>query len=299
VLQEDAAIEIDICICTFHRISIEKTLCSIAQQDFNLSNVRVIIADNAAVCVIGPWIAELAERLQLNIVLIHAPERNISIARNACLDASTAPLIAFIDDDEWAERTWLSNLVRRLQETQAAAVFGPVLGVYPADAPAWFANSGLHETRPTIVSGGDIPTGYTCNALFRADVVNGLRFMPELGRSGGEDTVFFNALYRQGRRFAFAADAVVREDIPHERLTLKWLTRRAFRAGQTHGRLLSINSSLRPTDAILASSKIGYSLAYAALNALSPAKWRRGLMRAALHAGVVMRVLGLREVENY
>jgi hypothetical protein len=40
--------------------------------------------------------------LSLDCLYVHAPARNISIARNACLDAADAPLIAFIDDDETA-----------------------------------------------------------------------------------------------------------------------------------------------------------------------------------------------------
>ena len=52
-----------------------------------------------------------AERNSLQITYVHAPARNISRARNACLALATAPLIAFIDDDEVASPQWLAALM--------------------------------------------------------------------------------------------------------------------------------------------------------------------------------------------
>ena len=45
----------------------------------------------------------------IDISYIHAPARNISIARNACVEAATGKWIAFIDDDELASENWLQH----------------------------------------------------------------------------------------------------------------------------------------------------------------------------------------------
>jgi succinoglycan biosynthesis protein ExoM len=248
------------------------------------------VADNDEHPEIKSWVLGLAIQNNLRVEYVHAPARNISIARNACLEAASAPFIAFIDDDEEASSNWLSALLQQLDETGADIVLGPVEPEYGEDAPAWMKVSRLHETRPTIGVGGQIETGYTCNMMLRYSVLGGLKFLNELGRTGGEDTVFFAELHRRGARLTFAESAVVRERIPPVRLRLGWLVSRAFRAGQTHGRLLMTRPGggqwpVRMGDLLLAFAKCLYSLGQAAVSAHAPVGWRRGLIRASLHIG--------------
>jgi succinoglycan biosynthesis protein ExoM len=63
--------------------------------------------------------------------------RNISVARNACLDAATAPLVAFIDDDEVASPEWLVALVGTWESSNADVVLGPVQALYGARLCGW------------------------------------------------------------------------------------------------------------------------------------------------------------------
>jgi glycosyltransferase involved in cell wall biosynthesis len=58
------------------------------------------------------------------------------VARNACLDAATAPLVAFIDDDQVASPEWLVALVGTLESSNADVVLGPVQAVYGPDRAA-------------------------------------------------------------------------------------------------------------------------------------------------------------------
>ena len=96
-------------------------------------------------------------------------------------------------------------------------------------------------------------------------------------------------------RLAAAPDAPVTEAVDPARLTLAWLARRAFRSGQSHA-LRFLGSPARRVAAVPpAAAKAAACLALAALGAVDPAAWRRQLVRAALHAGVVSRLLGLRE----
>lgn len=295
---------VDVCVCTYHRTSLFDALTSLARQDYPQDRVRVIVADNADLSEIRQSVEDTARRLGLRVDYIHAPARNISIARNACLDAASAPYIAFLDDDEEADANWISALVGRLADTGADVVLGPVDAVYADEAPAWMKHARLHDTRPTILAGGNITTGYTCNVMMRAGVVGDLRFLPELGRTGGEDSVFFAELHRRGARLTYANAARVRERVPRERESLTWLTSRAFRTGQTHGRMLLSRPGgtewpVRATGLGLAWVKCAVCIVQAAVFIWSPAGWRRGLMRACLHAGVVSRLAGKAEIELY
>ena len=55
--------------------------------------------------------------------------------------------------------------------------------------------------------------------------------------SGGEDADFFFRLHLAGRRLVWCDEAVVTEQVPSSRLTLKWLRQRGFRSGQSFVRV--------------------------------------------------------------
>ena len=289
---------IDVCICTFRRKSVSETIASVVKQTYGVENIRIIVADNDVTNGAQDSIERIGESLGVRVHYVHAPHENISIARNACVNAVTAERFAFLDDDEWADPSWLQSLVDVMDRDGADVVFGPVDAVYEASVPAWWSHSGLHNNRPTILKGGLIVTGYTCNVLIRSESLQGLRFRLDFGKSGGEDTLFFNDLYRQGGRFAYAPEALVTEGVPIKRMRLRWLMARSFLGGQLHLTLCVMNKRPLTLVAFLSIFKSLYSLVFAALNIADPVKWRRNLMRASLHAGVIARRFGYMEIRR-
>ncbi len=290
------ATAIDICLCTFRRPHVADTLRSLANLITKPEwSVRVIVADNDETPSAQTLVETTAQQLGLNVSYIYAPARNISVARNACLNAATAPLIAFLDDDELAPPEWLMVLVSTITSAQADIVLGPVRALYPANAPVWMTEGDFHATSPVWVN-GQIITGYTCNVIFRRETLGSLRFRPELGRSGGEDTAFFTSLHNAGHRIAFAPEAILTEAVTPERAKLCWLLKRRFRSGQTHGQLLPIKGAKAITKA---TGKMLYCYAMAAGNPHNPVRWRFWLLRGTVHAGVVAKLLGKREVIQY
>lgn len=301
-LSEPAPIKriIDVAVCTFRRASLDATLASIAGQLLpDEVSVRVIVADNDVAPSAQALVTAAADRLGLSCRYIHAPSRNISVARNACLDGATADLLAFIDDDEIATPGWLAAMLARLDETGADAVLGPARARYPQGAPDWVVAADLHSTRPPITRTEDIRTGYSCNVLLRRDAFAGRRFDVALGRSGGEDDVFFAAAVRDGARIAYAPGAVVDDPVPLARATLGWLCRRSFRNGQTHARNLLDGGAGRARTLLVTAGKALYCFAGAALSIASPAGWRRRVVRGMLHAGAAARCLGRRDLQLY
>jgi succinoglycan biosynthesis protein ExoM len=289
---------VDVLLCTFRRDSVRDTLCSLAGQVLPAGwSMRVIVADNDVTPSARDRVLAAADGLTLRY--LHAPARNISIARNACLEASTAPLLAFLDDDEVAPPGWLAALIQALERGDAAIVLGPVTARYGGDLPAWVATADLHSTRPAIRADGTIDTGYSCNVLFRRDILGDVRFDPARGRTGGEDDAFFAELHHRGHRIGYAPDAVLEEQVPPSRARLSWLLRRSFRNGQTYGAIRLAAGDRRAALAIRASVKALACGASAAAGAWSAPRWRRALVRGALHAGAVARVFGRRDLELY
>jgi succinoglycan biosynthesis protein ExoM len=292
-------VSVDICVCTFRRPFLAETLRSIANLETRGLDVRVIVADNDAVPSAQPLVELMGRRMPFPLLYLHAPMSNISVARNACLDAAAADFVAFVDDDETVGETWLTELVRTAITSDADVVLGPVEAQYDPAGPAWLAAGDFHSTAPVHVD-GEILTGYTCNVLIRRrGAATTQRFDVALGQSGGEDTDYFYRLHDLGARMAEAARAIVREPVPPSRATLGWLLRRRFRSGQTYGARLRAVEEPRLRSAAAALAKVGYCAGMTVATLPSPVGWRRNLLRGALHAGTLAGLAGARQAALY
>ena len=290
---------VSICVCTYRRPHLAETLRSLARLDLprNL-DVEVVVIDNDDTLSAQAIAEDAANRPDLPVRYIHAPSGNISIARNAALDAANGRYLAFIDDDETASPGWLAALVAQQEATGADAVLGPVRAVYGRDAPDWMRASALHATLP-VVSGGEIRTGYSGNALIdlHSGYFSSLRFDLALGKSGGEDTMYFGRAHRAGATIVYAPEAEVFETVPEERLTMGWLAQRRLRSGRTHARvLIDIHNHGRVRELVLASAKAVYC-AGATLIVL-PVRCRRvhAALRCLFHLGVVAGLSDMRAI---
>ncbi|HVV66181.1 MAG TPA: glycosyltransferase family 2 protein [Rhizomicrobium sp.] len=291
-----AAPRVDLCICSYRRPEIVVTLAAISRLARNEPRrLRVVVADNTACAEARSLVRYAAEEFGLDALYLHAPAANISIARNACLDAARAEWIAFLDDDETPARDWLDALLARARAGGWDAVVGPVIASYPDDAPAWMQAGGFHSTAPAQPN-GELATAYTGNVLFRRAAARGLRFRLDLGASGGEDEDFFDRFRRAGGRIGFAPNAVCYERVPSKRAGFGWLIRRNFRAGQSYGARLRSNAAI---SIALAAAKALFCVTAAILRAPDNIERRRYLTRAALHCGVVARKAGFREIRMY
>ncbi|MCK0168471.1 glycosyltransferase [Jannaschia sp. S6380] len=290
---------IAVLMCTFRRPEVRQTLASLAAQDLPVgAQLRVVVADNDDTPSARATVEGAAPGLAVEY--LHAPARNISIARNACLDAADgADWVAFIDDDEIAPPDWLSRLLACAAETSADAVFGPAVARYGPDAPEWMRRGDLHSNRPER-RGGDVRTGHTCNALLRwaGTPWTGRRFDLSRGASGGEDTAYFFDLHRDGARFEICEDAAVHETVPETRLSLRWLLRRRFRSGQSYA-ASEVGAAGRTRLALSATGKAAICGFGAAATAVSTGRRNSWLLRGALHLGVVAGCLRLRQAALY
>lgn len=301
-------VDVDICICTFQRPHVADTLASLARQTvvqpgFEGSprwslNLRIIVVDNDETPSGRHTVEAAFATHMLNGVYLHAPSRNISIARNACLDTVTAPLAAFIDDDEAARPDWIARLVNHIETTDADVAFGRVVAIYPDNAPDWLTVADMHSTQ-ALVRGGVVDNGYAGNVLLRMAALGGLRFNLAYGQTGGEDTLFFNALHARGMRLSYCPEAVVEEPVAPTRMSLRWLMRRSYRAGQTHAAMLMQGGAQTPAVAGPALAKAFWCAVAALLGAWSAVRWRKAAVRGALHAGAVSTALGRRTLKLY
>ena len=216
--------------------SLERAVRSALAQTGVMDRLReIVVVDNDPQASSREQIQRLAEEASVPIIWRHAPRPGVATARNEGLTATSAPLIAFLDDDEAASPDWLAALLSAQTATGADAVFGPIRGRAP-DGTGWaqpylerfFGREGPAETQLI-----DAPYGCGNALLVRATALPGdAPFNVAADQSGGEDDALFAALAARGGRFGWAADAWVDEFAPPHRATLRYALTRAFAYGQ-------------------------------------------------------------------
>jgi succinoglycan biosynthesis protein ExoM len=293
------AIELTVCICTFRRPSILSAIDSVAKQTvLPNTSVRILIIDNDAGQSALNIVTEFRNRATIRLDYKHVPGQNISMARNAGLDAATTPWLVFMDDDEYASTNWLSGLIA--SRNGANAVFGPCEAIYGAGTPDWIKQGDYHSNRITETE--PITTGYTSNVLIDMAFVrrHGLRFAPDLGRTGGEDTMFFHAMYHKGGILKYASCAVVYEKVVSSRVNRAWVLRRRYRAGQIRA-LVSYRCD--PVEyarlSLTAPFKVVVCVIMSGFMIPSRARAIWWLMRGVFHWGTISYALGIRVHEEY
>jgi hypothetical protein len=135
----------------------------------------------------------------------------------------------------------LEQLLLAQARTGADVVRGSVEPIFPSDTPSWIKNGdffGWPRRDPATGAsqwedGQQLGAAATNNVLVRWSSVRdpGFRFDESLALTGGTDTLFFRQMVRAGFSIVYAANAKVRETIPAERASLRYLFRTSYRMG--------------------------------------------------------------------
>lgn len=293
--------EISICIATTRPAGLARLLESLSRQKLPPGLAfEVVVVDDAPSE--ASRAAALAWAGPRPLRRFEEAARNIAAARNRAVDEANGRWLAFVDDDETVDETWLAAYVERTRRGESDGFFGPVLPRLEEPGARWLAPD-LFYARPryptgTILGRADLRTS---NALVRAALFQGRRFDPAYGRSGGSDTELFGRMLRAGARFEWCDDARVVEWIPRERHTPRWLMRRAFRGGVVWTRIERAGAAggrgARDLSLALAAGLLlAASLPLAALGGRR--RWLRRWLRVCTQAGHVWAHLG-RDFEEY
>lgn len=278
-------------------------LAALTQPD---GDVGFLVVDNDAAGSAAPVIdsarARFGDRLQYCV----EPEPGIPAARNRALAeaaARGAPLLCFIDDDVRPDPGWLRALLACRERSRAAIVFGAVRFERAAPAAGWWrrriaagiAARGrvLERYAARHAARGLVVTGATSNCVIDVDWAarHGVRFDPAMRESGGSDTAFREAVRAHGGDVAWCADAVVYEQLPLERLSLRYQLRRAISHGMTTAR-----TGRRAPGLILRhpAGRIAAGIALMALPLLGRGSFMVGLHLFGMGIGIIRGARGER-----
>lgn len=248
--------DISVVVCTHNNASLlRNALRSLSAQTLSASRREVLVVDNASTDETGQAAAEFPEA-----AYVHEPRLGLSIARNAGVRNSRAPIIAFLDDDAEADPNWLEALLEGYANfDQAWAVGGRVDPIWGGPVPEWLTEQ--HHRSLSLVDWG--PTmralrwperviGVNCS--FRRRVFDAFGLFDEcLGRIGQallghEDTEIQQRIHASGHQVVYAPRAVVRHYVPASRMTREYFERRS-KGTLTSERILEMRKASQDEDA--------------------------------------------------
>lgn len=240
-MNADARPEVVVTIPTYRRPHLLPTLVGAIRTELKSAPswpARIVVVDNDP--------ARSAEETTRDLGVGYAPEARAGIAharRRALAQGDPDALVIMLDDDVVPEQGWYRGLVDVWESTRPAAVMGFVRYVWPPDTLPWIAAGGFMRRKPHA-TGERLTSLATGNVLIDTSQVRalGVDFDTSMGFHGGEDTLFGMQIHARGGVIVASADSVVRDDVPLERTTPAFVTRRAMSHGETrvvvdlHGR---------------------------------------------------------------
>jgi succinoglycan biosynthesis protein ExoM len=228
---------VSICICTHKRPKVADTVRSIFHQTgMQLSESEIIVCDDDPDGSARALVSALAVNAPLPVRYVLCGAQNVAICRNKCVEFAHADWIAFLDDDETADPSWLAEMLSCQERYAADVVKAHVRAIYPPQCPQWIL-AGDPFTRDYGPQGTVLKSAATNGVLFRRSIAadNGVRFDPRFGRTGGEDIDFFGRIHRAGGRLVSCPTAVVSEHVPPIRVSESYLRHRSRRNGHIRG----------------------------------------------------------------
>ncbi|MGK7938865.1 MAG: glycosyltransferase family 2 protein [Crocosphaera sp.] len=230
-------------ICTYNRDPyLGDAIDSLLAQEG--VNYEVLVVDNASTDgtkqVVQPYLSHPRFRY------VYEPILGLSVARNRGATETTAPILAYLDDDAIASPQWLRVLVEAYERNEKLAIAGgKVTLIWPNNItpPSWISKDlagglGAYDLGDEVVSITNpqlTPRGlnYSLRRSF-LDQIGG--FDANLGRVGkkllsNEELFMTELALNQGWQVAYLPDALVDHNVAPERLKRSWFLQRSWWQG--------------------------------------------------------------------
>lgn len=252
-------------VCTHERPDdLERCLAALARLE---DPVETVVVDSAS----RPPCRELVERWAARIprLAYRRVERpGLSVARNAGVAATRAPIVAFVDDDAAPRPDWARRLAAAFDDPSVGCAGGACVARFAARRPRWLSDRLLAFAGITHFgdrarearSSAEWPFG--ANMAFRREALAAAGgFSEALGRDGrtllsGEDSAMVEAVRDRGWRVWLEPGAVVDHTVHPERCVRAYYWRRLWWNGRTR----AVRGGRRTGLRLLAASPVRLAL---------------------------------------
>ncbi len=178
-----------------------------------------------------------------DVKIVKSDGFGLSNARNKGIKVAKGNIIAFIDDDAWADERWLENLLKNFENDKVWVVGGKIVPVFDEKRPKWLAEEldwivgCTYKGMP--IKRSEIRNPIGANMAFRREVFDVCgKFKTEIGRYGkkligGEETELCLRLKRlkPNVKIIYDPSAIVYHRVPKSRTKITYALRRAYYEG--------------------------------------------------------------------
>lgn len=231
-------LEIDVVICTYNRAScLDAVLAALAQQSRNAGiSWRVLVVDNASTDTTARVVDTHISQGQLpGLRRVFEPEQGLTAARLRGARETTAPWIAFVDDDNFPQPTWLEAIGRAVHaHADAGGIGGKVVLDWEAPPPAYLKEFGFcfaaqdHGDADCVVDSlAGAGMVIRRSALAESGWLDRPLVADRVGAKlvSGGDVEMAQRIRAAGYSLWFSPDAVLRHRIAAGRMTRRYLFR--------------------------------------------------------------------------
>lgn len=235
-----AAPSVSVVICAYTEARWDELVAavdSMRAQETSVLETVLVIDHNAG-------LLDRAAREIPGVVLVeNIEQRGLSGARNSGVRVARGSVIAFMDDDAWADPAWWTHLAAVYADSAVMAAGGAIVPSWERGRPSWFPREfdwvvgctylGMPETRAAVRN------LIGCNMSFRREAFEEVGgFSHGIGRIGtrplgGEETEFSIRARRRwpDRVILYEPAAVVNHRVPAARGTVRYFRSRCYAEG--------------------------------------------------------------------
>jgi glycosyltransferase involved in cell wall biosynthesis len=259
--------QFSVVICTFNRLPhLLASVESVFGQSLPTEHFEVIVVDNCSTDGTAQAVQALMKG-QPSLRYLYETRVGLAHARNTGWQSAQGKYVAFLDDDARSDPRWLET-ARALLDQNAELVHcigGPIYPFYTSPKPHWWLDSYEIRTRGDAqrpLKNGEFFSG--SNMIWKKTSLEAYGgFEANAGMKGnqlgmGEETGLFRRIWAAELTplFMYSPDLRVSHWVPPEKMTMRYIVKRAAAAGQFEadyllkqaptfkGRLVSIRSTL-------------------------------------------------------
>ncbi|HEX8184337.1 MAG TPA: glycosyltransferase [Blastocatellia bacterium] len=240
-------LDISVIISTYNRSDVlPGVIESLLAQEADGVSFEVVIVDNNSTDGTSKVIESFKKRGERNVRSVFEPRQGVSYGRNAGIQATRAPVLAFTDDDVQVTRNWVATIKRAFDKhPQADYIGGKVLPDWQTSLPLWATRD--HWAPLAIMDYGDTPFYVSserrlcllgANLAFRRSTLDAIGlFAPDLQRvkdgiGSMEDLEIQLRAWSAGKQGLYVPELAVTTEVPANRLTKAY--HRRWHTGHGH-----------------------------------------------------------------